>query len=98
MFHKLIAALLLVVLGVTPAAAQSSGDSISMGYSNIAGGELPVWVAAEEGFFSRHGLTVNSQLISGGANTVAALVSGQIQRSEEHTSELQSHSFISYAV
>jgi NitT/TauT family transport system substrate-binding protein len=87
MFHKLIAALLLVVLGVTPAAAQSSGDSISMGYSNIAGGELPVWVAAEEGFFSRHGLTVNSQLISGGANTVAALVSGQIQIADAGGSE-----------
>lgn len=60
-----------------PAAAKA--DSLTIGYSNVVGGELPLWMAADEGYFSKHGLNADAQLISGGANTVAALVSGQIQ-------------------
>jgi NitT/TauT family transport system substrate-binding protein len=85
--RKLIAALLIVVAGAAPAAAQSNNDSLTMAYSNIAGGELPVWVAADEGYFTRHGLNVNAQLIAGGANTVAALISGQIQIADAGGSE-----------
>ncbi len=60
-----------------PVAAQA--DKITIGYSNIAGGELPLWTATEDGYFATNGLNPDVQLISGGANTVAALVSGQIQ-------------------
>jgi ABC-type nitrate/sulfonate/bicarbonate transport system substrate-binding protein len=50
-----------------------------MGYSNITGDELAAWYALDTGAFQRHNLNVDGQLISGGATTTAALVSGQIQ-------------------
>src|SRR5216683_5266569 len=74
--------LTLLVLGasaVAPAAAAREGDSIAVGYSNIAGDEIPLWVAVDEGYFDAHGLSVDAQLLAGGANTVAALLSGQVQ-------------------
>lgn len=71
-----------IVLSITlaawvPAAAQA--DKVAVAYSNITGGQLGLWTAAEAGYFRNHGLDVDVQLISGGANTVAALVSGQVQ-------------------
>lgn len=60
-----------------PAAAQ--GDRVTVAYSNITGGQLGLWTAADGGYFSKYGIDADVQLISGGANTVAALVSGQIQ-------------------
>jgi NitT/TauT family transport system substrate-binding protein len=53
--------------------------SLTMGYSNITGDEIAAWVALDEGAFTRQNLKVDGQLIAGGANTTAALVSGQIQ-------------------
>jgi ABC-type nitrate/sulfonate/bicarbonate transport system substrate-binding protein len=50
-----------------------------MGYSNIAGDETAAWYAVEQGSFTRHNINVTAQLISGGATTTAALLSGQIQ-------------------
>jgi NitT/TauT family transport system substrate-binding protein len=66
---------------VKPTAAAGTGrtDTVSMGYSNITGDEIAAWVALDAGVFARHDLTVNGQLISGGATTTASLLSGQIQ-------------------
>jgi NitT/TauT family transport system substrate-binding protein len=75
-----------MVLGAPSAAAQQ-GETIRIGYSNIAGDELPVWVALDQGYFARHGLNVDAQLLSGGANTVAGLLSGQIQIAQAGGSE-----------
>ena len=50
-----------------------------MGYSNITGDELAAWVALDGGFFKKNNLNVDGQLISGGANTTAALVASGIQ-------------------
>lgn len=58
-----------------------------MGYSNVSADDLQAWVALETGIFSRHNLTVNAQLIAGGASTTAALISGQIQISQAGGSE-----------
>lgn len=77
--------LLMLVPLASPTAAQS--ETINVGFSNIAGAELPLWVAADEGYFSRHGLNVKPQLISGGANTVAALLAGQVQLADAGGSE-----------
>jgi NitT/TauT family transport system substrate-binding protein len=71
---------LFVVSGACAApAAAKEGDSLTVGYSNIAGDEISLWVAADEGYFDAHGLSVDAQLLAGGANTVAALLSGQVQ-------------------
>jgi NitT/TauT family transport system substrate-binding protein len=81
---RVIPRLVLTLLGavgafVVPAAAAQQGDSIAVGYSNIAGDEISLWVAVDQGYFDAHGLSVEAQLLAGGANTVAALLSGQVQ-------------------
>jgi ABC-type nitrate/sulfonate/bicarbonate transport system substrate-binding protein len=58
-----------------------------MGYSNITGDELAAWVALDTGVFTRHNLKVDAQLISGGANTMAALLSSQVQIAQAGGSE-----------
>jgi NitT/TauT family transport system substrate-binding protein len=58
-----------------------------MGYSNIAGAELPLWYALEMGTFTSRNLQVDAQLVSGGANTMAALLAGQVQLADVGGSE-----------
>jgi len=93
---RLLMATLLTATAFAPSAtaattrtylAARQADSIVMGYSNIAGDELPAWVALDGGFFSRNGLNVDAQLLSGGANTVAALLAGQVQFAQAGGSE-----------
>jgi NitT/TauT family transport system substrate-binding protein len=76
---RLVLAGLVVLAAFAVPAVAKEADSVAVGYSNIAGDEIPLWVAMEEGYFDAHGLSVNSQLLAGGANTVAALLSGQVQ-------------------
>ena len=84
-FRAIAICLLTLVPFAAPTAAQS--DTLNVGYSNIAGAELPLWVATDEGYFAKHGLKVTPQLVSGGANTVAALLSGQVQIADAGGSE-----------
>jgi ABC-type nitrate/sulfonate/bicarbonate transport system substrate-binding protein len=58
-----------------------------MGYSNIAGAELALWYALDTGAFAAHGVQVDAQLVSGGANTMAALLAGQLQLADVGGSE-----------
>jgi NitT/TauT family transport system substrate-binding protein len=78
-----------VAAATKPPAAAPSGpvDALMMGYSNITGDELAAWVALDTGVFARHNLKVDAQLVSGGANTTAALLSGQIQIAQSGGSE-----------
>jgi NitT/TauT family transport system substrate-binding protein len=92
---RVVSRLLLVLLVMlttfaapaSAAAPSQQDDSITVGYSNIAGDELPLWVAMDQGFFSRHALNVDATLLSGGANTVAGLLSGQVQFAQAGGSE-----------
>jgi NitT/TauT family transport system substrate-binding protein len=52
---------------------------VTTGYSNVAVSNLMAHIAKEAGIFQKNGLDVDLQLISGGAVTVAALLSNQIQ-------------------
>jgi NitT/TauT family transport system substrate-binding protein len=74
----LLATVLALVTIASPATAARQSDSIRVGYSNIAADELPLWFGVEDGIFRRNGLNVEAQLLSGGSNTVAGLLSGQI--------------------
>jgi len=58
-----------------------------MGYSNISVDDVAAYYAVEKGVFTRHNLNVNAQLVAGGANTTAALLSGQIQIAQAGGSE-----------
>src|SRR5947209_1186620 len=61
--------------------------AMSMGYSNIAGGELATYYALEKGAFTSRNLQVDGQLVAGGANTMAALLAGQLQVADAGGSE-----------
>jgi ABC-type nitrate/sulfonate/bicarbonate transport system substrate-binding protein len=79
---RLVGGLLFVLMALAPQASvpvAAQGVKVSVAYSNIAGGELPLWTATDDGYFNNNGVSADVQLISGGANTVAALVSGQVQ-------------------
>ncbi len=62
-----------------PAASQGPPDKLTAAYSNKTGDNLAPWVAKEDRIFEKNRLDVDLQLISGGANTMSALLSGQLQ-------------------
>jgi NitT/TauT family transport system substrate-binding protein len=71
-----------------PAAAPSGPvENVKMGYSNISGDDLAAYYAVETGLFASHNLNVDAQYVAGGANTTAALLSGQIQIAQAGGSE-----------
>ena len=81
-------------LALSGAACGGSGGStpsgpvtITAGYSNVSADDLAAWVAADGGIFKKNGLDVNLTLVSGGSRTMAALLSGEIQISQQGGSE-----------
>lgn len=69
--------------GSTP----SGPTTITAGYSNVSADDLAAWVAADAGIFKKNGIDVNLTLVSGGSRTMAALLSGEIQVSQQGGSE-----------
>ena len=65
----------------------SGSTSFTAGYSNVSADDLAAWVAADGGYFKKNGIDVNLTLISGGSRTMAALLSGEIQVSQQGGSE-----------
>ncbi len=71
----------------TPAASSSAqakpgtsgGDKITVVYNSPDSGYLPLWVGQDTDIFQKHGLTVDLQLVSNGNQSMAALLSGQVQ-------------------
>jgi len=59
-----------------PIPAQPS--KITVAYSEVFMGILPVWMAQDGGFFAKHGLDVDLQYIAS-ANAIAAVLAGQVQ-------------------
>ena len=71
----------------------SSGPTkISVAYSNVSVDFLAPWVAKESGIFLKNGLDVDLQLISGGSRTMAALLSGEMQVTQQGGAEALSAS------
>src|SRR5579862_4533474 len=66
--------------GPTPTPATPA--HLDVAYSAISGGELPLWMTKQAGLFEQHGLDVSLQLIPGGNNSMAALLSGHVQIAE----------------
>jgi NitT/TauT family transport system substrate-binding protein len=74
-------ALLLTACGQAsaPATSERPLTQVTAAYSNITGDNIPSWVAMKAGIFKKNGLDVDLKLISGGAATMAALLSDGIQ-------------------
>jgi len=70
-----------------PTATPPPSRSLTVAYSAISGGNLPLWVAKEAGIFERYQLDVSELLIPGGQNSMAALLSGQVQIAESGGSD-----------
>lgn len=82
--------------GTASAPAQSAQASqpaqaaakLVVGYSNIAGDEIPLWLAKDAGIFDGNGLNVDLQYLAGGTKAIAALVAGDLQVSSQGGGEL----------
>jgi NitT/TauT family transport system substrate-binding protein len=48
-------------------------DRIRVAYGSVSGSMAPLWIAAEEGIFSRHGLSVDLQYVESSVGVTAAL-------------------------
>jgi NitT/TauT family transport system substrate-binding protein len=64
----------------------SAPIKLTVAYSEIYEGELPVWVTMDAGLFAKHGLDVDLQYIAS-STTVPALISGQTKVSQGGGSE-----------
>jgi NitT/TauT family transport system substrate-binding protein len=60
---------------------------LQVSYSAISGGFMGLWITKASGIFSQYGLEVTPQLIPGGNNSLAALLSGQVQITESGGSD-----------
>src|SRR5215218_9733188 len=69
-----------------PAAANAaSGEQpahpskITASYSTLSGSQMPIYLAAEQGLFARHGLDVETVYIASGTTAMQSLIAGDVQ-------------------
>jgi NitT/TauT family transport system substrate-binding protein len=85
--------LTLSACGGAPASSAASPGALvklTVGYSNITGDNLALWVAKEAGIFKAQGLDVDIQYSEGGKNTMNALLAGGFQISAQGGGEVLS--------
>ncbi|MSP40145.1 MAG: ABC transporter substrate-binding protein [Deltaproteobacteria bacterium] len=70
-----LAAIIFVLGAVAPSAAQN----LKIPFASLSPTYSPLWIAAEAGYFKKHGLEVQPVYISSGSLIVPALLSGQIE-------------------
>ena len=59
--------------------AASGLTKLTLASSTTAASQLPFWMAVDGGFFQRNGLNVSLRVVTGGSNTTATLLSGEVQ-------------------
>lgn len=72
--HRLLWAWAVLLLSFEAQAAQPT--RIKVIYDTITPPTAPLWIAKDEGFFERHGLSVDLVFVEGGPRSVQALLSG----------------------
>ncbi len=82
-----VAALGAAACGGTSSPSQQGQVKLTVGYSNISVDFLAPWVAKEAGIFEKNGLDVDLELVSGGTRTMTALLSGQMQITQQGGAE-----------
>src|SRR5712692_11139381 len=82
-----VAALGAAACGGTSSPSQQGQVKLTVGYSNISVDFLAPWVAKEAGIFEKNGLDVDLELVSGGTRTMTALLSGQMQITQQGVAE-----------
>jgi NitT/TauT family transport system substrate-binding protein len=64
-------------LSLSFSVASAQLTKVTVGYSAVAGGQLPAWMAKESGIFHKNGLDVQLVYIRGGTTAMMALLSRQ---------------------
>lgn len=54
-------------------------EQLRAGYAALNGSQLPLWVAKDQGIYSKHGLDVELLYLQGGSLNVQAIVAGTVQ-------------------
>jgi NitT/TauT family transport system substrate-binding protein len=52
---------------------------ITIAYSSISGSQMPIYLAADNALFAKHGLDVEVMYVASGTSTMQSLVSGDVQ-------------------
>ena len=73
----IIAPILLVLLAVV-SAAEPAALTIKVGYPQLSGGSMPLWVITEAKLAPRYGVDLNSIYIAGGARLTQSLIAGDV--------------------
>jgi NitT/TauT family transport system substrate-binding protein len=68
-----------VILGVTLLAAPAYAEQIRVGYSGVSVAGTPLWLAKDEGIFTRHGLEADLVAVRSAPLQVSALVANEVQ-------------------
>lgn len=74
-FHLLV----LLFLILTPPFAGHAADKVVADFGGVSGFQSASWIAKDLKLFEKHGLNVDLVMITGGARSVAALLSGSTQ-------------------
>ena len=68
-----------LILALTTVAAQVNAEPIKIAYSGVSAAGTPVWLAKEEGIFTKHGLEADLVAVRSAPLQVTALVSNEVQ-------------------
>ncbi len=63
----------------TTAPTAGAATKITVAYSTLNPDPLPLWVAQDDGFFTKNGLAVELVFINGGTKTAQAAIAGDVQ-------------------
>ena len=75
----MLAKKLLLIVAMTLFAVQVNAEQIKIAYSGVSASGTPVWLAKEEGIFTKHGLDADLVAVRSAPLQVTALVSNEVQ-------------------
>lgn len=68
-----------LILAMTLFAVQVNAEQIKIAYSGVSAAGTPLWLAKEEGIFTKHGLEADLVAVRSAPLQVTALVSNEVQ-------------------
>ena len=77
-FNWLVVTLVLAIFSTAVFAAQTVPLTIKVGYPQLSGGSMPLWVITDNRLDQRYGVDVKTIYIAGGATLTHSLVAGDI--------------------
>ncbi|SRR5579883_2311359 len=69
----------LVPTGAASPTPEPPAQKVTVAYPSVAGGFLPLWLAADEGLFAKYGLDAELTYIASGTTAMQSLLAGDVQ-------------------